>query len=444
MTLNVMSSIGPCLGPGFSRPASAPGFSRGYTLPPRFRLQPALAGLAGKGNWESTCVPLPCRQCGRSRSNTAHRGEGDQCGSPNVHIGIFPKPIRKRYRPTRLLARIVPGLVASALLLLATGCAQQNVALLVPPEPPIVWPKPPDAPHVRYLGELKSSTDLHAPKPAGQVWRELLYGPEAPSILVKPHAVAVSADGNRLAVTDTDSACVHVFELDPRRYQRIEGWGGPNQRFECPTGVAWDGNTLWVADSKLHAVAMIPPGGAGRLIGADLLRRPAGLAFSSSTGQAYVADAGGHAIVAFDRQGKEVLRFGKQGTIPGELNYPGHLAVAPDGTLVVADSLNFRVQRFGPEGNPLGAFGQKGDAPGDFSLPKGVAVGLDGNIWVVDASFENLQAFTPSGQLLMAFGEEGQKPGEFWLPAGACIDAKGRLWVADTYNRRVQVFELLP
>jgi DNA-binding beta-propeller fold protein YncE len=335
-------------------------------------------------------------------------------------------------------------LIALHLPVLAAGCAQQNVALLVPPEPPIIWPKPPDDAHVRYLGEFKSSTDLHVPKPAAQFWRELLYGPEPPSVLVKPHGVAVSADGNRLAVTDTDIAGVHVFQLEPRSYQRIETWGAPNQRFECPTAVAWDGDTLWVADSKLHAVAILRPGSPGRLIGADRLRRPSGLAFCPASGRAYVADAGGHAVVAFDRQGKEVLRFGKQGAELGDFNYPGHLAIGPDGTLVVADCLNFRVQRFDPEGAPLGAFGQKGDAPGDFSLPKGVTIAPDGNIWVVDANFENVQAFTPSGQLLMVFGEEGQKPGQFWLPAGACIDARGRVWIADTYNRRVQVFELLP
>jgi len=331
-----------------------------------------------------------------------------------------------------------------AALAILSGCAESSKPLLVPPDPPIIWPKPPDSPHVRYLGELKKSTDLHAAKPAGQILREVLYGPQPISEMVTPHAVAVSADGQRVAVADTDSACIHVFDLGTRQYQRFETAGGSGQRFACPIGVAWDGFVLWVADSKLHALAIVGSGGAGRLIGADALRRPAGLAFSTALGRAYVADAAAHAIVAFDRQGKEVLRFGRQGSAPGEFNYPGHVAVAPDGTLIVDDALNFRVQRLSPEGAPLGAFGQKGDAAGDFSLPKGVAAGADGNIWVVDANFENVQAFTPAGQLLMAFGQEGQKPGEFWLPAGVCIDAMNRIWIADTYNRRVQVFELLP
>lgn len=360
--------------------------------------------------------------------------------SPTMHQVKMPIT-RRHVRATGV--RWTSRLPALGLLILAAGCAQSAKPLLVAPEPPVVWPKPPDQPRVRYIGELKSSADLGAAKPASQVLREIFYGPEAPVPLVKPHAVAVSADGNRVAVADTDLACVHLFDLSTRAYRLIDAWA-PGRRFECPTGVAWDGETLWVCDSRLHGIARIGSSGAGRLLGADSLRRPAGLAFCTATGRIYVTDSAGHAVVAFDREGKQLFRFGRQGGEPGEFNFPGHIACGPDGTLVVTDSMNFRVQRFDPEGKPLGWFGQKGDAAGDFSLPKGVAVGPDGNIWVVDSHFENVQAFTPTGQLLMAVGQEGQEPGEFWLPAGICIDARRRMWIADMYNRRVQVFELLP
>jgi sugar lactone lactonase YvrE len=415
--------------PDFSRPVFAPGFSRECGRDRYSVLQPASAGLA---------------KCYGHKPAEA----GSPKGSKEKRARLANHPLKwvantGRLKRTNHL-RSITRLLVLGMGLFTTACAQPQRALLVPPEPPVVWPKPPDAPHVRYLGELKTSADLHAAKPAGRVWREILYGPQTIAEMVKPHSVAISADGNRLAVADTDIACVHVFDLATRQYRRIENWGGPEQRFACPTGVAWDGATLWVADAKLHGVVVVGSGGAGKLIGTDVLKRPAGLAVHVATGRVYVADAGAHAVVAFDRQGHEVLRFGHQGSAPGEFNYPGHISVAPDGTLIVADTLNFRVQRFAADGTPLGTFGRKGDAAGDFSLPKGVAAGADGNIWVVDANFENVQAFTPAGQLLMAFGQEGQKPGDFWLPAGICIDARGRMWIADTYNRRVQVFELLP
>lgn len=316
--------------------------------------------------------------------------------------------------------------------------------MLRAPEQAIVWPKPPDAPRVRYIGALTSSEDLHPAKSFGEVLDELISGPIPPSPLVKPHAVAVHSGGERVAVADTDAACVHVFDLAARHYTRIESSGSSSQRLECPTGVGWDGDTLWIADARLHTAIMIAPNGAGRLVGIDALKRPAGLVCCPADGLTYISDAGSHAVLAFNRQGEFVRQFGTQGGEPGQFNFPAQIACGSDGTLVVADAMNFRVQRLRPDGTPINAFGQKGDATGDFGLPKGVAVDAHGNIWVVDANFENVQAFSPEGQLLMVLGSEGHDPGEFWLPAGAFIDARQRMWIADTYNRRVQVFELLP
>ena len=40
------------------------------------------------------------------------------------------------------------------------GCGQPAVDVLTPPEPPIVWPKPPDQQRVRFLGQLTGGDDL--------------------------------------------------------------------------------------------------------------------------------------------------------------------------------------------------------------------------------------------------------------------------------------------
>lgn len=329
------------------------------------------------------------------------------------------------------------------LLVLGAGCAAPARPLLVPPEPGIVWPPAPDQARVRYLGEIRSSADFHPEKTFGQTWDELIHGPRPPSPLIAPHAVAVHADGERVAVADTGAMCVHLFNLRTQAYERREQGGSPARRFESPVAVLWVGEVLWVADSRLHAIAVLGTGGREQWIGTDDLKRPAGLAYCAANELCYVSDAGAHAVLAFDREGKVALQYGGHGAGPAQFNCPTHLACAPDGTLFVVDSLNFRVQHFSIDGTHLGTFGSKGDAAGDLALPKGIALGPDGNAWVVDAHFENLQAFTPEGQLLMALGREGHGPGEFWLPAGVCIDARRRMWVADTHNARVQVFELL-
>jgi DNA-binding beta-propeller fold protein YncE len=332
--------------------------------------------------------------------------------------------------------------VALLMLVALSGCVRPSIPFLTLPDRPIVWPAPPDVPRVRMLDILEGSEDVTEKRSSAKFWDELLYGPAPPDLLVSPHAVAVDADCNRFAVADTNGACVHLFDLRARAYERKAACGSPPRHFECPVAVAWVGSSLWVADAKLHAVAIVESGGPGRWIAEDLLQRPAGLAYSEEKHRCYVSDAAAHCVLALDSGGKLLFKFGSRGAGLGQLNYPGQLACNRDGTVVVADMLNFRIQRFDLEGRPVGEFGKKGDAPGDLALPKGVAVDPECNIWVVDAHFENVQAFTPEGKLLMAFGKGGQEPGEFSVPAGAFIDGKRRLWIADTYNHRVQVFEL--
>lgn len=328
-------------------------------------------------------------------------------------------------------------------LALTAGCSTQRVELLVPPDPPMHWPAPPAVSRLRYLGQLTGSVDTDIRSGSAKFWQELLHGPTPPSMMVTPHAVAVDPQGRRVAVADTNRRCVHLFDVVKPSYQRLELADRSGKRFECPTGVTWVGQDLWVADSQLQAVAASVDIGGGRLIGRDVLKRPAGIAYCPTNQLCYVADVEAHTIYAFDTAGTLVFQFGGHGTGPGQFNRPTHLACDRD-SLLIADSMNFRVQRVALDGTPLNALGKQGDASGDLSLPKGVAIDAAGNRWVVDAHFENVQAFDDQGRFLMAFGREGQAPGEFWLPAGACIDVKGRLWVADAYNRRVQVFELLP
>jgi sugar lactone lactonase YvrE len=322
------------------------------------------------------------------------------------------------------------------------GCAAPAGPLFPPPETPVVWPKPPDRPRVRYVGRLATAGDLGAKKTAGEAWNEFWFGPNQPAEMVSPYAVAVSADGERLAVADVGGRCVHLFDLARRDYRRYEAFGSPPTPLEAPVAVAWAGDALWAADARLPAIVRYDGAHRGWLVTKSELVRPSGMAITGE--RCVVADAGAHAIFVLDLRGALLHRFGTRGAATGELNYPSQLTIAADGTIIVADAMNFRVQRFADDGTPLGAFGRKGDAAGDFALPKGVAVGPEGNIWVSDAHFENIQAFTPAGELLMALGGEGHGAGEFWLPAGLCIDVKRRLWVADSYNKRVQVFELLP
>lgn len=331
------------------------------------------------------------------------------------------------------------GILVIALL---AGCGQPRSDFLQPQGEPVVWPAPPDPARVRYLDALVGGADIGVRKDAGQVWRELLYGPVPQRKLITPYAVAVDAGGQRVAVCDTNAHGVHLFDLQRCEYEFLSQCAG--RMLESPAALCWSGGQLWVADAVAGAVAIYDMDKNNqRWLGEKLFERPTGLVFSPVNELIYVADAQRDCIQIFDRHGGHILTFGSPGGGPRQFNRPMHLACLPDGDLVVADTLNFRVQILGPDGQFKAQFGQKGDAPGDFALPKGLAVDSAGHIWVVDGHFENVQAFDRDGRLLMTLGGEGQGPGQFWLPAGACIDVRNRLWVADSYNRRVQVFQLL-
>jgi DNA-binding beta-propeller fold protein YncE len=322
---------------------------------------------------------------------------------------------------------------------LLIGCARPKGELFPPIDPPIVWPSPPETPRIRLIGALAGSEDLRAAVSGGEVFMSAVRGPRPPIRFAGPHSVAV-CDARLLAVADGSAGAVHVIDLDAREHRLISGWS-EDQLFRAPIGVTWLGSRLFVTDAERHEVVELAPDGSyRRRFGVETLRRPVGIVYVGVRGQLYVVDGGAHNIVVFDPHGHMVTRIGRNGTGPGEFNYPSHIAWDGQDALLVADSGNFRVQLLDLDGTCRRVIGQKGNAAGDFALPKGVAFDSDGHLYVVDAQFENVQIFNREGRLLLAFGREGSGSGEFALPAGLAIDRQDRIWVADSANRRIQVF----
>ena len=141
--------------------------------------------------------------------------------------------------------------------------------------------------------------------------------------------------------------------------------------------------------------------------------------------------------------------IGTTGSLPGELNAPRGIAIAPDGTLFVADSRNHRIQHLSTEGRVLNVWGSyasilEGNAPGGtFSEPWGVAVSPDGYVFVADTFNHRIQKFTLDGRFIKMWGifRQGDDPESLWGPRDITIDQDGRVLVTDTGNKRVVVFD---
>jgi sugar lactone lactonase YvrE len=311
-------------------------------------------------------------------------------------------------------------------------------------DPTLVWPPPPAAPRVAFVQEIRRHTDLFR---AAGFWRSVaaaVAGP-ADSTLIRPYALALHPSGG-LLVADPGRHVVHFFSWKERRYFAL----GPKRKgggLASPVGVAAlpDASVL-VSDSQLGCIERFDPRGKwlGTFAPWGTLGRPAGLAVDAARGEVYAADVTSHTIVVFSLTGQRLRTIGKRGSKPGELNFPTHLTLGPEGRLYATDSMNFRVQEFDSGGKPLATFGRPGDAPGAFAKPKGVAVDSQGNCIVVEGLHDVLTFFDSQGRLLLTVGGPGPARGEFCLAAGLALDREQRLlFVADSFNSRVQVFRLL-
>jgi len=333
----------------------------------------------------------------------------------------------------------VLGLV---LLLLCSGCDSHQGQLQFPANEVLVWPKPPERPYIRYVGTISTETDLKKKVSWAQGLGELLFGKEDMGVLVAPYAVAFDRD-NRLFVTDTAGAVVHVFDLNTRAYKQFASLTGQEKLLK-PVGLAIVDNWIYVVDSILRKVCVFDKNGKFIIsFGSERFIRPSGIAYWPDGRILYVVDTARHTIDVFTREGKFIQQIGARGLAPGMFNFPSHLWLDKSGKLYVSDTLNYRIQIFTSERKFLRMFGQQGDRPGNFAHPCGVATDGYGNIYVTDRQFENVQIFDQQGRILLAFGQEGTQAGQFWLPAGIFIDSRNRIYVADSFNKRIQIFELV-
>ena len=214
-----------------------------------------------------------------------------------------------------------------------------------------------------------------------------LFRGSSPGSLFEPVGVAVADDGT-LYVSDATSQAVYAFDSS-LRFIRAYGGGAV---FGRPTAIALtaDGSRIAVCDTKRHAVDVIDTntgltlytlGGREHSAREGEFNFPVAAAFDGE-GYLYVSDYLNFRIQVFDPAGDLDLVFGTAGDSPGDLNRPRGLAAdASAGVLYEVDGAFQLVQMFNLDGELLMWFGEPGSGPGQFSLPSGIA--LRGELLVV-------------------------------------------------------------
>jgi sugar lactone lactonase YvrE len=143
--------------------------------------------------------------------------------------------------------------------------------------------------------------------------------------------------------------------------------------------------------------------------------------------------------VRADEAPPELLRvLGTRGTGPGEFEYPGDMAIGPNGLLYVADENNYRIQVIDAAGNPLGS-----PWAGMFEYPDGIAVDINGTVHVCERGDYSPPRITAhdanDGTIVHSFGgwSEFSSPDDV---AATSVDGTVYVYVADTYNNRIRKF----
>ncbi|MFC1499651.1 6-bladed beta-propeller [Candidatus Zixiibacteriota bacterium] len=181
-------------------------------------------------------------------------------------------------------------------------------------------------------------------------------------------------------------------------------------------------------------------------------------AFFGPDGNLYIADAGQHAILVYDRDGGFVRKIGQEGEGPGEIKMPATSYISPAGELIIEDPANGRRSFFSLEGEflksePLGMSFSSGNPlvmeDGELARPALGAVimrsGPGGGDQAADETPPLLEIVDPDGEVRLKVGEqkshENQVLGMLINRSSMAYAPGGHLVVAFGILNEIHVYE---
>lgn len=227
--------------------------------------------------------------------------------------------------------------------------------------------------------------------PDGTALRALGGPGSGPGQFSQPSSVYGLAAESSLLVLDAGNDRVQKLSLDGAP---VAGFNGPSGAgslpgsFNSPQGITADvDGRFWVADTGNDRVQAFEADGTYlETIGEGALSRPRGVALGLD-GTLYVSDSGHNQIVAYapgtPRNGPGAQVVGP-GSLPGQVENPGGIAVDARGRLDVADSANARIERFGADGTYLDSY--RGEGSARLQRPEGIFVTPPGDLLVADVA----------------------------------------------------------
>jgi len=228
----------------------------------------------------------------------------------------------------------------------------------------------------------------------------------------------------------------------PNPYRTIENWAklpdGRSWGSTSAVDIDRDGRSVWVAercganscagktdDPVLHFDA------SGKLIksfGSGMFLFPHGIAVDKDD-NIWITDG-----QSANGKGFTVVKFSPDGKILKTLNYafnqPNDVAVAPNGDIFVSEGHtpmmgSAQILKFNKDGKFLMKWGKHGSGPGELEVPHTLAFDSRGRLFVGDRANNRIQIFDQDGKYLDQWKQ-------FSRPSGMFIDKNDILYVTDS------------
>lgn len=259
-----------------------------------------------------------------------------------------------------------------------------------------------------------------------------------------PRAIAVSPlDGCVFVVDKSPLARIQRFSAEGK-FERV--WAMPEARNGKPTGLYVDSqDRLWVADTHYQRIITFDRDGRELFRFGESGEGPGQFIFPTMAvldpdGNIYVGEYGGNdRISKFAPDRKYLFSFADKTSGKGWVERPASLAFDAQGVLWVADACHHRICRYNRDGKFLSAFGSPGTQPENLNFPYGLAMEKFGTILVADRGNNRIARFGPDGRFLGRWGRQGRAIGEIAQPWGVAVAQGGLIYCLDSWNNRVQV-----
>lgn len=239
---------------------------------------------------------------------------------------------------------------------------------------------------------------------------------------------------HRIRGADRSLVSELVVALGEQEYEVCRPWG------QLPAGIEYtlvssiavsDKGRVYVCQRGIPPVVVLTNEGEYVTSWGDrVLVDPHGISVDSFD-RVWVVDRDAHEVLAFDPQGKILMRLGERHRprFQRPFNHPADVAVGPDGEIFVADGYgNSTVHRFSAEGALLSSWGAPGIGPGRFTTPHAIWVDRQGRVLVADRENDRIQLFRPDGAFLAEWPD-------FYHPMDIYVDEADLVYVTDQIPR---------